>query len=61
MDEKQKIQGNIRKLSTAENVHYFSELADIDQNELVNLHKCYPYWSKNFIKLMIHNKVRFFE
>ena len=52
MDEKQKIQGNIRKLSTAENVHFW---------ELADLNKCYPYWSKNPIKLMIHNKVRFFE
>lgn len=33
MDEKQKIQGNIRKLSTAENVHYFWELADIGQSD----------------------------
>lgn len=33
MDKKQKIQGNIRKLSKVENGHWVLKLADIGQND----------------------------
>ena len=68
MDEKQKIQGTIRKMADTNSEHRPLKKAVLKAFGLttvkpisVNLNKCYSYRSKIFIKLMIHNKVRFFE
>lgn len=72
MDEKQKIQGTIRKMADTNSEHRPLKKAVLKAFGLttvkpisVNLNKCYSYnmsyLSKIFIKLMIHNKVRFFE